>query len=163
MSRLIQLLSAFIITASLIGCTSVGTQRSYPPEMFAAEITRLEAGLLNSSNPTNNWRSHLELVHLYINYKNPSHDYGKALEHLEQYYLSRPESDDDNELRDWLAVLKSHGTLEQSNGELRKLNQKLEQSNSELKDNNQKLVNTIDILKTLDQGVEEKRKSFNDK
>ena len=85
------------------------------------------------------------------------------MEHLEQYYLGRPASDDDTELRDWLAVLKSHGALKQSNGELQKLNQKLEQSNSELKKNNQKLDKTINILKTLDQGVEEKRKSFNNK
>jgi len=162
MDKLVQLCCACIVTTSLIGCTSVDTQRSYEPDMFSAEITKLEVGLLKSSNASDNWRSHLELVHLYISHKNPTQDYGRAMEHLEQYYLSRPASDNDTEFRDWLAVLKSHGTLKQSNSELKKLNRELEQSNNELRKNNQKLVKTINILKTLDQGVEEKRKSFND-
>ncbi len=161
MNRWTQLWSAGLVAASLFGCANVEVQRPPEPEMIPAQIARLEAELLQSSSASDNSRSRLELVHLYISHNNPKQDYGRALEHLEQYYQNSSATDDTAELRDWLPALRSHVALERSIKALEVRNQKLEQSNRELQELNQKLDKTINILKTLDQGVEEKRKSYN--
>lgn len=151
-----------IITASLIGCTHVGKQPSYEPDMFSTVITELETRLMQSPDASENWQTHMQLARLYMGHQNPALDYGKALVHLERYFETRPTAEDDPELRDWLAALQNLVRLEQSRSELSKGNQELAKQNQELMTQNQELGKTINILKTLDQGVEEKRKGYRD-
>ena len=167
----------------LIGCAqwqslTRSSPHNYGPDSrsdkYSKEINKLETTISKDSNSSKRMRAHLRLVQMYISYKNPKRNYQKALENLKVYLSYHPERGDDHELRNWLSVLKEVERLSQKiNSQQKKINQldaRLDQSkqanlafrkaNKKLKDSNMKLTKTIELLKTLDRQVEEKRKNY---
>jgi hypothetical protein len=136
---------------------------------YSAEIARLEAVIFHNPGSSEAWQAHYQLARLYISYKNPRRNYKKALENLEVYLSHHPISTDDEDLQNWLAILNqlqdlSHSKkIQQLNAKLRDTRQAnfaLKEANGKLEKQNADLSRTIDMLKTLDHAVEEKRKNY---
>ena len=132
--------------------------------------------------------AHTNAIHLYIYSKNPNRDYQKALNHLEIYASLEPELAGDPDVESWYAVLKEmerlSNKIEELNGKIQKSQQqmlalnknnrklvhknkkyqktnlKLAEKNQRLELSNAKLAKTIEMLKKLDQRLEEKRKNI---
>jgi small-conductance mechanosensitive channel len=156
---------------------------------YSREIARLETIILQNPRSSQRWQAHFQLAQLYISYKNPRRNYQKALENLKLYFPHHPTSADDHDLRNWLSVLDEIKNLspkiasqnkkieqltaklkksKQANLALKKANKtlksgklRLEKTNSKLKKYNVELAKKIDMLKTLDHHVEQKRKNYN--
>lgn len=157
-------------------------------DKYSIEIARLETILLQNPGSSKKWQAHYQLAQLYISYKNPRRNYKKALENLKLYFPHHPTSVDDHDLRNWLSVLNEiknqSPQIESQNKKIEQLTAKLKKSkqanlalkkaNKTLKSNKLRLMNTnsklkkynvelamkIDMLKTLDHRVEEKRKNY---
>jgi hypothetical protein len=143
--------------ALLAGCAQ--TQRPVEPiaaNQYSAEIVRLETLVEQSPDSTEVSQAHYQLAQRFMSHKNPHPDYAKALCNLELYLDHNPTSADDEDLQNWLAALVEIQSLSD-----RERIAQLEQSNSELVKENAELSMKIEMLKTLDHAVEEKRKSFN--
>ena len=134
--------------------------------------------------------AHLKLARLYADHKNYNRNYQKALKHL-QTYIRLEKSKVDGDTLNWLASLKEIDRLSKEvrsrNLKLGKIQKKLKQSKKansalartnhnlrreeislrdktrKLKESNLKLQKTIEMLKNLDQRLEEKRRNFNSK
>ena len=147
---------------------------------YSREIVELKNVVQQNSNTGETKKAHLELAHMYSSHKNPQRDYQKALEHL-RAYVAIESSSTNEETLNWMATLKEidrlseeiarmQKQLEESNQAtqaLQRTNQKLtreeiklREKNRKLEESNQKLEKTIEMLKNLDQRLEEKRKSF---
>jgi tetratricopeptide (TPR) repeat protein len=174
----------------LIGCAQIQAPTRSTPEKYNAEIRfekyskeidRLETIVLKDSDFSKRMQAYFQLAQLYISYKNPKRNYQKALENLEVYLSSNPAFADNYDLRNWLSVLKEIERLskkvnsqqkkitqlgdrldksKQANVAFKKANKILKESNTKLKDSNMKLTKTIEMLKSLDRHVEEKRKNY---
>ena len=157
-------------------------------DKYSIEIARLETILLQNPGSSKKWQAHYQLAQLYISYKNPRRNYKKALENFKLYFPHHPTSVDDQDLRNWLTVLNEiqnqSPKIESQNKKIEQLTAKLKKSkqanlalkkaNKTLKSNKLRLMNTnsklkkynvelamkIDMLKTLDHRVEEKRKNY---
>ena len=136
---------------------------------YSVEIARLEAVILHKPGSPEAWQAHYQLAQLYINYKNPRRNYKKALENLEVYLSHHAITADDEDLQNWLAILNQLQNLspskkiQQLNAKLkntRQANFALKEANGELEKQNADLSRTIEMLKTLDHAVEEKRKNY---
>jgi chromosome segregation ATPase len=147
---------------------------------YSHEIVALKSVVQQNSNAAETKKAHLELAHLYLNHKNPQRNYQQALEHLRTYFAIEDVSINEDTLN-WMAALKEIDRLSeeitQAQNELEKANQTtlavqrtnqkltreeimLREKNRKLEESNQKLEKTIELLKNLDQRLEEKRKTF---
>jgi hypothetical protein len=159
------------VISLLGGCAQTrGPVEPISPDQYPAEIARLEAIILQNPGSSKAWQAHYQLAQIYISHKNPTRNYRKALGNLEVYVSHHPTTADDEDLQNWLAVLnrlqnQSRGKkIQQLNAKLkdsRLANFALREANRELENHNADLSRTIDMLKTLDHAVEEKRKSYN--
>jgi hypothetical protein len=166
---------ACAVFAFLVGCTQV-PKADVKAYNYSAEIARLEAKISERPGSAESWEAHYELAQLYLNHENPWRDYKKSLENLQIYARHQPTSAHDANLQNWLSVLKEvqyvSPKLAIKNQEIEQLTVELEQSkqevltlqeaNRQLAEQTANLGSKIDILKTVDQGVEEKRKSYNE-
>ncbi len=115
-------LNAVIILALLSGCSHITTRSSHdvpdcpeiqsysvPPSVqapldFMKTIARLEKKAVRTGEEAA--RANLELSLLYIHHKNPSPQYGKALESLEQYIQLSGTQKQPDYIYDRLAILR---------------------------------------------------------
>jgi hypothetical protein len=160
----------------LIGCALVQKpiEPNYKPDQYSTEIARLEAVIVQNPESSEGKQAHYQLAQLYVSYKNPRRDYKKSLENLNQYLYHHPGSEDDYNLQNWLSILTEIETqfpkVESQKKKIKQLTAKLESSrqenlalkeaNSELEKTNLELTSKIEILKTLDDRVEEKRRNY---
>lgn len=190
---------AVFITGVLvfIACSHVtnpGEVPSAPPtpsvagDQYAQEIVELNQVIQHNPTPDKTKRAHLKLARLYSNHKNPRRNYQKALSHL-KVYASLENLAVNDEMRNWMAVLKEIDRLKKEittqNERIQQLQSQLDESktaklalkttnrkltseeiklrekNRKLQESNQKLQKTIEMLKNLDQRLEEKRRNFN--
>ena len=140
----------------------------------AVQIVMLESIVFHNPDSPKSWQAHYQLAQLYYSYKNPYRNYQKALEHLEQYLPHQNDAELDPDLQDWLLVLKEiqnqSPTIESQNKQIEQLTARLEDFtktnlfveglNSTLEEENAELTMKVEVLKTLDQSVEEKRKTY---
>lgn len=105
-------------------------------EGFSKDIVKLEEIIQKEVDVSIVTKAHLELALLYLHYKNPSHDYFKALQELEIYTSLSPSGKTD-EIQNLLTLLR----------EVKRL-----------ADENQELIKTVEKLKHLDINIEEKRR-----
>jgi chromosome segregation ATPase len=147
---------------------------------YSQEIVELKNMVRQNSNAAEAKKAHLELANLYLNHKNPQRNYQKALEHLRAYVATTDSSINDETLN-WIAALKeidrlleeitqvqkeletsNQATLafQRTNQKLTREEIKLREKNRKLEESNHRLEKTIELLKNLDQRLEEKRKNF---
>ncbi len=156
-------------------------------DKYSQEIVQLHQLVLQNSKPSQIKNVHLKLARLYSDHNNPNRNYHNALEHL-QIYIRLEQSKVDGDTLNWLASLEeidrlSHEITAQ-NRRLSRVRDQLESSKKEksalsltnrklrreeiilrdktrrLEESNQKLQKTIEMLKHLDQRLEEKRRNF---
>ena len=148
---------------------------------YSREIVELNKVVQQNSAPLKAKKAHLKLARLYANHNNHRRNYHKAMKHL-QTYVKLEDSAADKETLDWLAALKeinrlskeitqvkkhlkksnnSRTALTKTNRKLMREEIKLREKNRQLEESNQKLQKTIEMLKSLDQRLEEKRRNFN--
>jgi chromosome segregation ATPase len=148
---------------------------------YAQGIVELNQVVKQNPPSSKTKKAHLELARLYSNHNNQRRNYYKAMKHLEAY-VNQEDSAADNETLDWLAALKeinrlskeirqvkkqlkksnrSRAALTKTNRKLTREEIKLREKNRQLEESNQKLHKTIEMLKNLDQRLEEKRRTFN--
>ena len=140
-------------------------------ESFQEEIKRLEGIAGEKTDTSVQAKSYLQLALLHLDHKNPSRNYSKALEALENYVNLEPGAADLDEVQDWITALKEierlqgeKGSLKktQSPGEKEKLlkseNKKLHDKISSLKATVEKLRGDIEKLNALDLELEKKRR-----
>ncbi len=159
------------VISLLGGCAQTqGPVEPISSDQYPAEIARLEAIILQNPGSSEAWQAHYQLAQQYMSHNNPSRSYGKALAHLEIYASHSPGAADDQDLQNWLAVLKAIQNLSRDkrvaelNAELTESkweNLALKKALGELENQNAELDMKIEMLKTLDHAVEEKRKTFN--
>ncbi|MGD9226408.1 MAG: hypothetical protein PVF26_07910 [Desulfobacterales bacterium] len=156
-------------------------------DQYTQEIVELNQVIQHNPNPDKVKKAHLKLAQLYSNHENPRRNYQKALRHLKVY--ASLENFADDETRNWMAVLKEIDRLSKKittqNKQIQRLQSQLDKSktaklalkttnrkltseeiklrekNRKLEESNQKLQKTIEMLKNLDQRLEEKRRNFN--
>ena len=154
---------------------------------YSQEAVELKNVVKQNSNATETKKAHLELARLYLNHNNPQRNYKKAFEHL-RTYVAIADTSINEETLNWMAALKEidrlsekieylseeislvQKELDKSNQTtlaLQRTNQKLtreeirlREKTRKLEESNQKLEKTIEMLKNLDQRLEEKRRSF---
>lgn len=107
-------------------------------EDFSKDIAKSEEIIQKEVDISIVTKAHLELALLYLHYKNPNHDYFKALQELE-IYISLSPSGNTDEIQNLLTLLR----------EVKKL-----------ADENQELIKTVEQLKHLDINIEEKRRQI---
>ena len=160
---------------------SVPTSAPSAGDQSSREIVELNQLVKQNSQPGEAKKAHLRLAQLHTNHNNHSRNYHKAMKHL-QAYVNLENSKADKETLDWLAALKEINRLSreitQVQKELKKSNKsrtaltktnrkltreeiKLREKNRQLEESNRKLHKTIEMLKNLDQRLEEKRRNFN--
>ena len=141
---------------------------------YAMEIARLENIIAHNPEASERWQAHYQVAQLYISYKNPQRNYQKSLENLKLYLRYHPDSVHDHDLQNWLSVLNEiqnqtpkleiqNRRIEQLNAmltETREASLALKEENSILEKHNAELAQKIDMLKTLDHSVEEKRRNY---
>jgi len=76
------------------------------PEDYPIETERLLDVAVSHPEESHKIDAHLQLGRMYTNFDNPDRDYKKATLHFEKYIVSEPKSTDQQEARNWLAVLK---------------------------------------------------------
>jgi chromosome segregation ATPase len=156
-------------------------------DKYAKEILALNQVIQNDSKSAAAKNAHLKLVHLYLDHNNHRRNYQEALKHLNSYFALE-ESSVDGEMLNWMASLKEIDRLskeiEVQNQQITEMKDQLKQSkkaklalsrtnhkltreeislrekNRKLQESNQNLRKTIEMLKNLDQRLEEKRKNF---
>jgi chromosome segregation ATPase len=166
---------------------SVSTHPPVAENKYSQEMVELKNVVQQNSNAAETKKAHLELARLYSNHKNPQRNYQKAFEHL-RTYVAIADSSITEETLNWMAALKEidrlsekithlseeitqvQKELEKSNQAtvaVQRTNQKLtreeimlREKNRKLEESNQKLEKTIEMLKNLDQRLEEKRRNF---
>lgn len=167
--------------------TSDPASQQVANDKYAKEILALNQVIHNDSKSAEAKNAHLKLVHLYLDHNNHHRNYQKALKHLISYF-NLEESSVDGEMLNWMASLKEIDRLSKQiasqHQQINKIQDQLNQSkktklalsrtnrkltreeinlrekNRKLEESNQNLIKTIEMLKNLDQRLEEKRKTF---
>jgi hypothetical protein len=165
-----------LVLTFLFGCTTNPThQADIESDQYSTEIKRLENVVRKKGKSSERWQSHYQLAHLYKSHKNPKRNYKKSLENLQSYLKKYPPSKNDHDQQNLLLALTEIQNQQQivksQKRKIKKLSSDLAKSKqtnlalrevgSEMEKFNSKLSMKIENLKTLDQNVEEKRKSFN--
>ncbi len=148
---------------------------------FLQETARLEK--LAQEHPETSVRaqSHLQLAFLYVNERNPQLDYSRALQEMESYLSLEPTQTHNDDIQNWLAVLREVDRLRRdqlslreknrdlqiqidklltSLGKAQEANKSLRDEVANLKETNNKMKETIEKLKNLDRQMEEKRRKI---
>jgi hypothetical protein len=169
---------------------SASPSQSAANDKYGREIAKLNQLVQTKSKSAATRDAHLKLARLYSDHRNHNRNYQKALEHL-QAYIRLDKSKVNGETLNWLVSLKEidrlskkvhtqnrqmhkmQKTLKESKREksaLTRTNHKLRREEISLRDKtrkleeaNLKLQKTIEMLKNLDQRLEEKRRNFNSK
>lgn len=172
------------------GCSHMTNSANKPPaaeNTYAREIVERKNVVQQNSSAAETKKAHLELAQLYANHKNPQRNYQKAFEHL-RTYIAIADASINEETLNWMAALKEIDRLSeeirrlteeiaraqkelekssQATLALQRTNQKLtreeimlREKNRKLEESNQKFEKTIEMLKNLDQRLEEKRQTF---
>ena len=159
-------------------------------DKYSKEIAKLNQLVKKKSKSSASKEAHLKLAKLYSDHKNHNRNYQKALTHL-QTYKRMNRSKVNGETLNWLASLKEIDRLtkelNKQHAQISKMQKKLKRSKKEtsaltrtnrklrreeislrdktrrLEESNLKLKKTIEMLKNLDQRLEEKRRNFNSK
>ena len=160
---------------------SASTSAAAGNDQYATEIVELSHVVRKNSRSADAKKAHLKLAKLYSDHNNRRRNYDRALKHLEAYVILENSVADD-ETMDWMAALKeinrlskeitqvkkqlkksntSRSALTQTNRKLTREEIKLRDKNRQLEESNHKLQKTIEMLKNLDQRLEEKRRNFN--
>jgi hypothetical protein len=103
------------------------------------EIMRLKDVIKNHPRQSERIKAHYHLANLYFSYKNSKKDYKKALEQLNIYISLDSKAIKQNDVRNFLSILREIERLDSENMELK---------------------HTIEKLQILDFQVEQKRKSY---
>ena len=161
---------------------------SQTEDIYSREITRLNKIVKESPNSSRAGKAHLRLAELYLNHDNYRRNYHKAHKHMQAYVRLEKNITDEDTLN-WIAALReivllSHevdsrnkqiakmqgqlkkaqrngGAVRRSNRALKQKEVELMEKNANLEATNQKLLQTIEMLKRLDQRLEEKRRVLN--
>ena len=161
---------------------------SEPVDIYSREIGRLDKIVQESPNSNRAKKAHLRLAGLYLNHNNYRRNYHMAHQHM-QAYVKLEKHIASEETRNWIAALReivilsqelesSHqemanlqdklkkaqrygGSVKRSNRALKQKEIELMEKNANLEATNQKLLQTIEMLKRLDQRLEEKRRVLN--
>ena len=175
----------FLLVLSLFffGLSSC-TVRYIPPktaEGISQEIARSEKQVSSQEDVAARAEGHLRLAWLYLDRRNPKADYGRALKEFEAYARLAPEKAEDDEIQEWLSILRAFEALRKENASLQEqiltttkeksegkglldqqaaVNKKLKADNQKLRENNKQLQETIKKLKNLDRQIEERRRSI---
>ncbi len=175
-------------TTNSVTNTSGSPNRPSADKKYSREIVQLNQLIQQKSKSSTTKEAHLKLARLYADHNNHNRNYQKALKHL-QAYIRLDKSKVDGDTLNWLASLKEIDRLSKEintqNRQLGKMHKKLNQSKNEtsaltrtnrklrreeinlrdktrkLEESNLKLQKTIEMLKKLDQRLEEKRRNFN--
>ena len=159
-------------------------------DQYGREIAKLNRIVKKNKKSSATKEAHLKLAHLHSNHKNNNRNYQKALEHL-LAYIRLDNAKIDTDTLNWLSSLKEIERLSKEvnsrNRQISQMKKKLKQSKNEksaltrtnrklrreeislrdktrkLEESNLKLQKTIEMLKDLDQRLEEKRRNFNSK
>jgi hypothetical protein len=170
----------WVVLSFLVGCAQfhqpVGpiSEPTIVSQQPAVQIAMLESIVFHNPDTPKSWQAHYQLSQLYYSFKNPSRDYQKALEHLELYLPHNRDAVLDPDLQNWLLVLREiqtqSPTIESQNRQIDQLTARLEDFtktnlfveglNSTLEEENAELTMKVEVLKTLDQSLEEKRLSY---
>ena len=170
------LLLSFGLSSCTVRYTSPKTA-----EGFSQEIARSEKQISGGEKAAVQAQGHLRLAWLYLDHRNPNADYGRALKELEAYIgLARDKAEDD-EIQEWLSILREFEGLRKQNTLLQEriltiskekgqgkglldqqaaTNKKLKEENQKLQESNKRLQETIKKLKSLDRQIEERRRSI---
>jgi hypothetical protein len=99
------------------GCTLKYT----PPtaEIYAQETARLEKRIQEQGDVSIRAKFHLKLAWLYSSWKNPKRDYAKALDEFETYLSLEPDEAGDDEIQNWLCILRQLGRSENESMKMR--------------------------------------------
>ncbi|MCX5905882.1 MAG: hypothetical protein NTY64_01480 [Deltaproteobacteria bacterium] len=178
-----QFISQLLLLAFFLALSSC-TLRYAPPqtaEDFSQETTRPEKRISDPDDPSIRAKAHLQLAWLYLDHRNPKVDYGRALKEFEAYLLLAPEGEKNEEIQNWLSILRELEAQNRQNMKLQEqilaatkemgegrgmlerqvtMNKKLKEDLQKLQENNLRLKETIKKLKTLDRQMEERRRSI---
>ena len=142
----------FLLFFLIVGCSlTLGQKKLEGEKEFLQETCRLEKLAHDHPDPSVRSQSHLKLAFLYVNYRNPQFNYGRALQEMESYLSSVPAKAQTDEVNSWLAILKEIEKLQAGLEKTQKANRGLREEIAGLKE-------TIDRLKTLDRQMEERRR-----
>jgi len=179
-TQLFSLIALLLFSFALSSCTV----RYTPPktaEGFSQEIARSEKQISSQEDAATRAKGHLRLAWLYLDHRNPRADYGRALKEFEAYLRLAPEKAEDDEIQEWLPILRDWEALRKQNSILQEqiltvtkekgegkglldqqaaMNKKLKEDNRKLRENNKHLQETIKKLKSLDRQIEERRRSI---
>lgn len=159
-------------------------------DKYNQEIAKLNQIVKKNKKSPATKEAHLKLARLHSDHRNNNRNYQKALEHL-QTFIRLDDGKVDGHTLNWLVSLKEIERLSKEvnsqNRQIGQMKKKLEQSKKEksaltrtnrklrreeislrdktrkLEESNLKLQKTIEMLKDLDQRLEEKRRNFNSK
>ena len=159
-----------------------------PGDIYSREIARLDQIVIKSPTSSRAKKAHLRLAELYLNHNNYRRNYHKAHRHM-QAYVRLEKNITSEETHNWIAALREivllseelesrnqqiaklqgklkkaqrqGGAVQHSNRVLKQKEVELMERNATLEATNQKLLQTIEMLKRLDQRLEEKRRVLN--
>ena len=178
--QLFSLFALLLFSFAVSNCTL----RYTPPktaEGFSQEMARWEKQISGPEDAAIRAEGHRRLAWLYLDRRNPKADYGRALKEFEAYLRLAPEKAEDDEIQEWLSILRALEALKKENAILQgeiltitqekgegkglldqqaAMNKKLKADNQKLRENNKHLQETIKKLKSLDRQIEERRKSI---
>lgn len=98
-------------------------------EEFRRETLRLEERTRYHEDPQVRAESRLELAHLYLNYRNPLLNYGKALQEFEAYLSARGADRHTEEIQNWVFALREMERREKETATLKERLARLTQEN----------------------------------
>lgn len=169
--------------------TGPSEQTASPPaDVYTRETVRLEQIVRQAPHSSQAKKAHLRLAELYRHHNNYRRNYTKAHHHM-QAYIRLEENITAEGTHNWIAALReivllsqelekqrqaaaklrqklkkaeiSGGAARHSNRALKEKEIKLMEKNASLEATNQELRQTIEMLKRLDQRLEEKRRVLN--
>jgi hypothetical protein len=140
----------FLLLFFVASCSLHTVKRPEGEKEFFQETSRLEKRASEHSETSIRAQSHLQLVFLYVNYRNPHLNYTRALQEMESYFSLTPGKAQTDDVQDWFAVLKEVGKLQTGMERMQRVNKSLRDEVAGLKE-------TIEKLKSLDRHIEERR------
>ncbi len=141
----------FLLLFFTVSCSMQALKKPEGEKEFFQETSRLEKLAREDPKASVRAQSHLQLVFLYTNYRNPQLNYTRALQEMESYLSLAPARAQADDFQNWLAVLKEIGKLQTHL-------EKVQKANKSLRDEVAVLKETIERIKTLDRQIEERRR-----
>jgi len=140
----------FLLLFFIASCNLQAVKRPEGEKEFFQETSRLEKRAREHPEASVRAQSQLQLAFLYVNHRNPSLNYTRALQEMEGYFSLTSGKTQTDEVQDWLAVLREVGKLQTSMERMQKVNKSLRDEVADLKE-------TIEKLKSLDRHIEQRR------